>query len=481
MYLVFANIDILEGYKNIIDRFGIRAYTILACLLFLTSSISAKTKVTYSKDSIGSYKQSAVHYAKQNNAEKAIHYIVQYIGASSDMSFLNDHVFDNIKDSSKYVELKQQYEPKFNWLSLLYFYAGFLGFYMFIMLNLRKDSDRISSLLISLFVLFHSLFILHLSLYVVNYQYNLPHTLFISTTFSFLYGPLLYFYLKRSMTSYKFRWRDLLHLVPTVVLFIYILPYYLMSGAEKFQVIFDQSNFLLPGAQAIIIVKILVLAFYAFLILGIYKKQKSAKINDFSNVKNWYRNVIGIYMAYIVVYIAYALTITEIFVVPWFFDLQIIVMVSLVFYVAYMAYLKPDVFRGTIKVIDPASLLKYKKSGLTSSYSIELKDKLLELLEIDKIYRENDINLQKLSERLGTTRHNTSQIVNEHFNLNFFELINKYRIEEALELLRSDRNKNLNIIDIAYQVGFNNKVTFNKSFKKYLSQTPSQFLATLPA
>ena len=283
------------------------------------------------------------------------------------------------------------------------------------------------------------------------------------------------------MTSYKFKWRDLIHLVPSVILFIYILPYYLMSGAEKFQVLFHQSNFLLPGAYTIIIVKILVLAFYGYLIFGLYKEQKEAKSLTSKNTKNWYRNIIGIYVAYIAVYIAYGLTITEIFVVPWFFHLQIIVMVALVFYVAYMAYLRPDVFRGIIKEKDPASLLKYKKSGLTTSYSIELKDKLLELLEVDKIYRENDINLQKLSERLGTTRHNTSQIVNEHFNLNFFELINKYRIEEALVLLRSDRNKNLNIIDIAYQVGFNNKVTFNKSFKKYLSQTPSQFLATLSA
>ncbi len=86
-----------------------------------------------------------------------------------------------------------------------------------------------------------------------------------------------------------------------------------------------------------------------------------------------------------------------------------------------------------------------------------------------------------MSQRLDTTRHNTSQVINEHFDLNFFELINKFRIEEALEILQNDRHKNLNIIDIAYEVGFNNKVTFNKSFKKYLSQTPSQYIASLSA
>ena len=122
---------------------------------------------------------------------------------------------------------------------------------------------------------------------------------------------------------------------------------------------------------------------------------------------------------------------------------------------------------------------KYKKSGLTTSFSTELKEQLMQLLEVDKIYRQNNISLAMVSDQLGTTRHNTSQVINEHFGLNFFELINKYRIEEATEILKNDKNKNLNIIDVAYEVGFNNKVTFNKSFRKVLSQTPSQYLSSL--
>nr|WP_247666498.1 helix-turn-helix domain-containing protein [Aquimarina sp. MMG015] len=82
---------------------------------------------------------------------------------------------------------------------------------------------------------------------------------------------------------------------------------------------------------------------------------------------------------------------------------------------------------------------------------------------------------------MDTTRHNTSQIINEHFNLNFFELINKYRIEEAKELLKGEKHKKFNIIDIAYEVGFNNKVTFNKSFKKYNNITPSEYVKSLVA
>ena len=119
------------------------------------------------------------------------------------------------------------------------------------------------------------------------------------------------------------------------------------------------------------------------------------------------------------------------------------------------------------------------KSGLTPSLSEELRTELVTLLTVDRVYRDNSINLETLAEKLNTTRHNASQIINEHFDMNFFELINKFRIEEAIDLLAEDKNGNLNIIDIAYEVGYNNKVTFNKAFKKATSLTPTQFIDSL--
>ena len=88
----------------------------------------------------------------------------------------------------------------------------------------------------------------------------------------------------------------------------------------------------------------------------------------------------------------------------------------------------------------------------------------------------NTISLDILSEKLGTTRHNISQVINEHFDLNFFNLINKYRIQEAQQIFKKDAHSNLHIIDVAYDVGFNNKVTFNKAFKEETNLTPTQYI-----
>ena len=434
-----------------------------------------------SQDSIEAFKAHAISFAKDNEPEIASEYILKYIGATTDLSILNDHLFANIKDTASYKSIKEQYRPKFSFLSTLYLYAGFLGFYIFIVLITKKRVDRKGNLLIGLFVLFHSLFILHLSLYVINYQYHLPHTLFISTTFSFLYGPLLYFYFKRVTFNYKFRGWDILHLVPSIVLLAYIMPYYLMSANEKFNVIFDKEGFMLPGAYTIIAVKILSLAVYAFLIYRVYRSNASHSNAEDKNKRLWQRNIMAINFVYLASYIVYAGIITKIINAPSLIHLQILVMVGLVFYVAYISHEQPEIFKGTVKLVDPIDLFKYKKSGLTPGFSEDLKEKLVYLMEVEKIYRVNTINLDSLAEKLDTTRHNASQVINEHFGLNFFEFINKYRIDEASEILKNKQDSNMSIIEVAYEVGFNNKVTFNKSFKKVHAKTPSQFLLSLQA
>ncbi len=475
-FLLTTNVTAQDNADTNLPDFRVERYE-NGSIKFVLSEVNAALNA--SKDSIEAFKSHAIYFAEKNEPEIASEYILKYISATADLSILNDHLFTDIKDTPSYQNIKEQYTPKITFLSLLYLYAGFLGFYIFIIFNFKKGADRISNLLISLFILFHSLFILHLSLYVINYQYYLPHTLFISTTFSFLYGPLLYFYFKRITFNYKFRLRDVLHLVPSIILLMYIMPYYLMSSNEKFNVIFDTEGFLLPGAYAIITVKIISLAAYAYLIYKIYITNETSKKREDKNKLLWQRNIMAINVAYVISYVIYAGIITKIINFPSLIHLQILVMVSLVFYVAYISHEQPDIFKGVVKLVDPIGLFKYKKSGLTPSYSQDLKEKLLYLLDEEKIYRNNNINLDTLAEKLDTTRHNASQVINEHFNLNFFELINKYRIIEASDILKRDTNKNLSIIEVAYEVGFNNKVTFNKSFKKYLSQTPSQYIMSL--
>jgi len=86
----------------------------------------------------------------------------------------------------------------------------------------------------------------------------------------------------------------------------------------------------------------------------------------------------------------------------------------------------------------------------------------------------NDIILRSTS-FAPISKHQLSQVINEQTGMNFFEYVNQHRIGEARQLLSATSKKELNIIDIAYEVGFNNKVSFNTAFKKITGKTPTSF------
>jgi AraC-like DNA-binding protein len=69
-----------------------------------------------------------------------------------------------------------------------------------------------------------------------------------------------------------------------------------------------------------------------------------------------------------------------------------------------------------------------------------------------------------------------SYLINSGFGENFFQFINKYRVERAKELLNIDKLSKYSILGIAFESGFNSKTTFNTTFKKFTNQTPSEYL-----
>ncbi|MCL1669973.1 helix-turn-helix domain-containing protein [Elizabethkingia ursingii] len=105
----------------------------------------------------------------------------------------------------------------------------------------------------------------------------------------------------------------------------------------------------------------------------------------------------------------------------------------------------------------------------------DLKEKLLTLIESQKPYLEGDLNLLKLSELIGISTHQLSYLLNNGFNENFFQFINKYRIAHAKELLLSDTYYKMSVLGIAFESGFNSKTAFNTMFKKTMGITPSEF------
>ena len=435
-------------------------------------------------DSVEIFKNLGLISAELKRPKEALDYTERYIKNSTDIAVLHRDSYDAISDTPEFQTLKGKYLPKGNFLIYLYVGIVVLGFFFSVIINFKKKSDKVSNLLIGGFVAVHSLFILEFAIYASNLRYIYPNTFLMSSSVALLYGPLLYLYFKRITQNYVLNPKDALHLIPALLLMVMLVPFYMIPEQEKINIMFGISKVYSREYffYLIFIPKLSSYIIYGFFIGKIYFKKtlpNSMKSDDV--LLKWKRNIYYIHVMYVISYSLYGLSAARIL-----FDgsdssvvyhSQIIAMSIMVIYIAQMAYLNPKVFdyKSFLSNGD-FGLSKYLKSGLTPALSVELKEELVKLLTEDKVYRDSSINLETLSEKLNTTRHNASQIINEHFDMNFFELINKFRIEEAVNILLEDKNGNLNIIDIAYEVGYNNKVTFNKAFKKETSLTPTQFL-----
>ncbi|OMP31466.1 AraC family transcriptional regulator [Mangrovimonas sp. DI 80] len=448
----------------------------------LNGSNIGVTSVNTSYDSVFGFKEKSLVYANLNQPLPAVNFLEKYIRNSADFEAMEFKEYDSIRDTNLFSELEEGFTPKMTVLSFIYLYIALIGFFIAILLNFSKKNDRLAKMLISAFLCVHSLFILEFVLYNTNYQYKYVHTYLMASSVALLYGPLLYFYFKRIIQNYNFRIVDLLHLLPAVGLLVVLVPIYSLSGMEKLRImlgtspLYDKVDFL----WMIFVPKLLSLVIYGALIRRLYfsSKQKESIANQ-ELATQWKNNLYRIHVVYVLSYFIYGISISGVIAqgLNIIYHSQVISMSLMVIYIASMVYIQPKVFASSMfKRKDVSVKDKYQKSGLTSSFSNELKEALVRLLLDEKIYRDSSLNLEKLSEKLDTSRHNTSQIINEHFNENFFELVNDYRIQEAKELLMiSNPEFKMNISEIFYEVGFNNKVTFNNAFKKRTGLTPSQY------
>jgi YesN/AraC family two-component response regulator len=105
----------------------------------------------------------------------------------------------------------------------------------------------------------------------------------------------------------------------------------------------------------------------------------------------------------------------------------------------------------------------------------ELKEKILDIVLIQKKYKDKDYSAKKLAEDLGTNTRYISAVVNVRFHMNYTSFVNKFRIEEAMTLLVDKRYQNLNMEEISDMVGFANRQSFYASFYKINGITPRDY------
>lgn len=143
----------------------------------------------------------------------------------------------------------------------------------------------------------------------------------------------------------------------------------------------------------------------------------------------------------------------------------------------FKALYYPQLFSGIKTTIAPIKLTisKSKNSSLNPEALKRDSDRLHSLMEEQKPYLDFELTLQKLAYQIEMPEKELSLLINHSIGNHFFDFINEYRIEDAKRILANPDKKDLTIIEIVYQVGFNSKSSFYTAFKKSTNQTPTLF------
>ncbi len=120
-----------------------------------------------------------------------------------------------------------------------------------------------------------------------------------------------------------------------------------------------------------------------------------------------------------------------------------------------------------------AVAIKYARSALDAPTRTRIRRKLAEAMTTGSLHRDSGVSLRGLCEALNENPHYVSQVINQDLSTNFYDLIKKHRVDDAMTALVAAPEKT--VLEIALEVGFNSKSTFNAAFRQHAGMTPREY------
>ncbi len=306
------------------------------------------------------------------------------------------------------------------------------------------------------------------------YSYQLPY----------LYGPLAWLF---AASIFKNK-------IPRRLVMLHLLPFAIAIILETFFQLSDNAVILFYlcrgwGPTSVQVISIVVYHLLALRAWKRYNDSLTAFSADHRIRMRWVRYFIFVSLA---VCPCISLLIGFIYMTyPAWFALRwgFVLLVGFIYWISYSAMNQPQLFvpfinrefqpssnkPGIPPLVVRKSPVKYSSSTLTASEAGRIEQTLLQLMEVEKIYTDTELNIDRLAAVLHTNRHLLSQVLNQRLNQSFYDFVNGYRIAEARKLLCDVKFAHIKISSIAYDAGFNSLSAFNDVFRKHTGTTPSAY------
>lgn len=115
------------------------------------------------------------------------------------------------------------------------------------------------------------------------------------------------------------------------------------------------------------------------------------------------------------------------------------------------------------------------KASVPAEPSARAVERIRQGMEEDHMYLKPNLNIEDFARKIGIHYREVSAIINKHFETNFFEYVNLYRVNKAKDMLNDPKYAEMTILDILLESGFNSKSSFHRFFKRYTGMSAADY------
>jgi len=288
----------------------------------------------------------------------------------------------------------------------------------------------------------------------------------------YLIAPLLWFYTQElTGVRVELSWRLLVHFLLFLLIIVCSLSFHSL-GADTF------ISFLRAHHRVVNIIfwasVVVQFSWYQFLVQRRWNDYQKLIRDEVSNTENvsisWVRFFMIVFMLINLVFLV-SLVVAIHFESGTWLQVTTALMFSLsIFALGYKGILQKEVFQQNQDAVRAKPMASEK-----NEIDRRLIERILSFMSERKPYLDPELTLTSLAEAIGIPRGQLSQVINDGIGDNFYDFINKYRVEQVKILMNDPSMKNFNMLGIALEAGFKSKSTFNLIFKRFTGLTPTEF------
>ena len=366
----------------------------------------------------------------------------------------------------------------------IYSLCGGLLFFQGISLLVRKVNLNFKFL--GIFFLLYAYLLLTTYWNISGLLLNMPHLYKTGAFFGYLAGPVFYFFLH--FTFYRdsgLRPRHTIHLIPFLLHFIELLPFFLLSAEEKRMefIAHQYQNYMnVPWGYFTkgqhLILKSTITIFYA--LAGLYQNWKVIQKLEKSDIRQ--TRLFGLWLKWsgILLVITMAL-VSVVYSLNWLFQEQANTLVhgtffmSGVFCVLFFAFfpeltgwpLETPTQRMAMESLND-DIARLSKQDVSS---IQFSDLLTTMLE--KYHTDENLDVGQMARLMHLSERNLYRKIKETHNTSPSEVLNALRLQKAHATIQEYPFKSIE--EIAKESGFKTKRSFSKRFKDHFGLLPGDF------